>query len=409
MEKKLNIGLYGFGCVGSGLYSILQSSPHLPFAIKKICVKDATKPRTLPTSMFTFDKYEFINDDTIDIIVELIDDANEAYHIVSKALERGKLVVTANKKMVAENLAALIQLKQSNNTPLRYEAAVAGAIPIIQTIQDYYQNDKVLSIAGILNGTSNYILTKMVEQQQSYETVLHEAQLLGFAETNPSLDVDAYDPKYKLVILLAQAFGLVIQPEEILNLGISALGKPDIQLARNNNLRYRLIASAIRENNRISAYVIPQLVNESSPFYFVNNEFNSVEVNGLNTGTQLLMGKGAGSLPTAFAVLNDLIRINQRYCYPSNQLNDVVLNQNEELRIYLRTSDDTVAQKVFTAIEAKKQADDDTQFVGLTTLELLLRHKQELSKTFAAVCSKGLILDPKPDKSIVKKCLIGIH
>jgi homoserine dehydrogenase len=409
MEKKLNIGLYGFGCVGSGLYSILQSSPNLPFAIKKICVKDATKPRTLPSAMFTYDKYELIKEDTIDIIVELIDDADEAYHIVTKAIERGKPVVTANKKMIAENLAALIQLKQYHNTSLRYEAAVAGAIPIIQTIQDYNQQEKVLSIAGILNGTSNYILTKTVEQQQSYETVLHEAQLLGFAETNPSLDVDAYDPKYKLVILLAQVFGLFIKPEHILNLGISALDAIDIQLALNNNLRYKLIATAAKDKNGISAYVIPQLVNASSPFYFVNDEYNSVELKGINTGTQLLMGKGAGSLPTAFAVLSDILRINQRYCYPSNQLNDVVLNMNNELCIYLRTDDEAIAQKIFTKIEEQKQLNNHTQFIGLTTVELLLRYKKELSKSFVAVCSTDLTLGQKPTQYADKKYLTGIH
>jgi homoserine dehydrogenase len=212
-KQKLRIGLFGYGCVGSGLYEVLKRTPNFNAEIVKICVKDKTKPRNIPAHNFTYDKNEILNDETINVVVELIDNADDAYEIVTTALREGKAVVTANKKLLSEHFTELYLLQQQYNTPLLYEASVGGAIPIIRTLEEYYDNDTLSSIEGILNGTTNFILTKTANEGKGYEEVLKEAQLLGFAESNPTLDVQAFDPKFKLTILLAHAFGLIVKPE----------------------------------------------------------------------------------------------------------------------------------------------------------------------------------------------------
>src|SRR6478735_4262788 len=241
---KLNIGLFGYGCVGSGLYEVLKQTPGLNAEITKICVKHPEKKRNLPSYHFTYDKNELLNDPAINVIVELIDNADDAYEIVTTALRKGKAVVTANKKLLAEHFAELYLLQQEYGTPLLYEASVGGSIPIIRTLEEYYDNDTLSSIEGILNGTTNYILTKTGNEGKGYEEVLKEAQQLGFAESNPKLDVQAFDPKFKLTILLAHAFGLVVKPEEILNYGIHHLTERDVQYANEKGYKLKLVAQA---------------------------------------------------------------------------------------------------------------------------------------------------------------------
>jgi homoserine dehydrogenase len=218
-RKKLNIGLFGFGCVGYGLYEVLEKTPTLQTSIKKICVKHAEKERVIPKDHFTFDKYELLNDDDINVIVELIDDADAAFEIVSYALKHGKAVVTANKKMLAEHLEELLELQAKHDVPLLYEAACCASIPIIRNLEEYYDNDLLESIEGIINGSTNYILTKTSDEGIGYSEALANAQELGYAESNPILDTGGYDAKYKLIILILHAFGIKTKPDQIFNLG----------------------------------------------------------------------------------------------------------------------------------------------------------------------------------------------
>ena len=217
MNKQHKIGLFGFGCVGQGLYDILEKTD-FKAEIVKICVKNKDKERSLPAHFFTYNSASILEDESISLVVELIDNADEAYEIVTTALKRGKNVVTANKKMVAEHLEELIQLQEEHGVSLLYEGAVCGCIPIIRTLEEYYDNELVFSVSGIFNGSSNYILTKVIQENLSYDVALKQAQELGFAESDPILDVGGFDPLYKLCIVALHAYGVIANPEEVFTL-----------------------------------------------------------------------------------------------------------------------------------------------------------------------------------------------
>jgi homoserine dehydrogenase len=344
-KQTLNIGLFGYGCVGSGLYDVLERTPGFHARIARICVKHPDKLRNIAAHHFTFNKYDLLDDDTINVIVELIDNAEDAFAIVSEALKRGKAVVTANKKMLAEHFGELYALQQEYGTPLLYEASVGGAIPIIRTLEEYYDNDTLSSIEGILNGTTNFILTQTGNDNKGYDEVLKKAQELGFAESDPTLDVQGYDPKYKLTILLAHAFGLVVKPGEILNYGIHHLNSRDVQYAREKGYRIRLVAQAAKKDDQVTAFVLPRFVPDEDAFFHVNNEFNAVQVSAAFSDKQLLKGKGAGSYPTAAAVLSDISALGYDYRYGYKKLlrqEPVLLQQDIHVNIYLRYAHDDI-------------------------------------------------------------------
>src|SRR5665213_1605482 len=209
MSKKLNIGLFGFGVVGQGLYDIIKTK-HLNLEIKKIAIKDAHKQRSLPSHLFTTDRDELLNNPEINTIVELINDTEAAFEIVSRALSSGKNVVSSSKKMIALHLKELIALQHKHGPSLVYGGAVCGSIPIIRNLEEYYDNELLHSISGIFNGSSNYILSKGFIENLDYNTALRQAQELGFAETDPTSDVGGFDAKYKLVIAAAHAYGVAV-------------------------------------------------------------------------------------------------------------------------------------------------------------------------------------------------------
>lgn len=373
---KLKIGLFGYGCVGSGLYDVLKQTPNFKAEIVKICVKDKTKQRNLPSAYFTYDKNELLNDDSINVIVELIDDADEAYTIVSTALQKGKAVVTANKKLLAEHFTELYLLQQQYNTPLLYEASVGGAIPIIRTLEEYYDNDTLSSIEGILNGTTNFILTKTGNEGKGYEEVLKEAQELGFAESNPKLDVQAFDPKFKLTILLAHAFGLIVKPEEILNYGIHHLTERDVQYANEKGYKLKLVAQATKENNKVKALIIPKFVPADNAFFNVNNEFNAVQISAAFSDKQLMKGKGAGGYPTAAAVLSDISALGYDYRYSYKkiaQTNELELDNDALINIYLRYTDSDIFDLLhFETVEEEFISKEYKYIIGKVSLKDLL-------------------------------------
>jgi homoserine dehydrogenase len=326
MKKNLKLGVFGFGCVGQGLYHVLNETHGLKAEIKRICVKDKTKVRPLAQELFTFEKDEILLDPEIDIVVELIDDAAAAFQILKSALQHGKHVVTANKKMIAENLEEIHSLQLQYDRSVLYEGAVCGAIPILRNLEEYYDNDLLTGIEGIFNGSTNYILTKVFEEKKSYIEALKQAQALGFAESDPSLDVQGFDPKFKLTIAIAHAFGVFVKPEDILNLGIDKITDLDLKYARDNNLSIKLIARAIKSEGKIYALVAPQFIENTNPLSSIRFENNAVQLQGAFSDKQLFVGKGAGSYPTGSAVLSDISALVYNYRYEYKKLYQIPVN-----------------------------------------------------------------------------------
>ena len=314
MSKKLNIGLVGFGCVGPGLYQVLNKSKLIDATITRIVVQDKNKERSLSAEHFSFDVNDILNDENINVVIELINDSDAAYEIVKSALSSGKHVVTANKKLLAERLDELTKLATENNVSLLYEGAVAGSIPIIRNLEEYYNNDSLTSIEGIVNGTTNYILTKSNEGI-GYQEALKDAQELGFAELDPKLDVDGYDSKFKLVLLIKHAFGVSVKPNQVKNIGIKAITPYEVAYAKEKGYRLKLFSRAEKVGDSIVGFVAPHFIKESHFAYNVDNEFNAVVVEALFSDKQLFIGKGAGSYPTASAVLSDVSALKFDYQY----------------------------------------------------------------------------------------------
>ncbi|HEU0109461.1 MAG TPA: homoserine dehydrogenase [Flavisolibacter sp.] len=321
-DKVLQIGLFGFGVVGEGIYKVLQQTPSLQANIKKVCIKHADKERNAPSDLFTTEYTALLNDQEIDLIVELIDDANEAYKIVSTALRNKKSVVSANKKMIAEHLQELIALQNENGVSFLYEAAVCGSIPIIRNLEEYYDNDLLQSICGIVNGSTNYILTKIIEEGLTYQEALLKAQQLGFAESNPALDVEGWDATNKLTILLAHAYGILSTPAELLHLGINRLHNADTKFAEEKGYQVKLTAQAYKlSNGKVAAFVLPQFVKSESQLFAVKNEYNGVIIESKLADKQFLYGKGAGRYPTSSAVISDISALTYDYKYEYKKLN----------------------------------------------------------------------------------------
>ncbi|MBW0160910.1 MAG: homoserine dehydrogenase [Sediminibacterium sp. Gen4] len=317
-HKQLTIGLFGFGVVGEGLYKVLQQTPSLKASIKKVCIRNPEKKRDAPASLFTTDRTELLNDPEINVIVEVIDDSKAAFEIVSTALNNGKAVVSASKKMIAENLPALLQLQEATGLPFLYESSACASIPVIRNLEEYYDNDLLHSIKAIVNGSTNFILTKMFEDKLDFQSALLLAQQLGFAESNPKLDVEGYDALNKWVILLNHAYGIITSPEEVLFSGIQNIQLSDALVAKEKHYDIKLIAQAKKlKNGSVAAFVLPQFVKQDEPLSFVKNEYNGVVIESGFADKQFFYGKGAGSFPTASAVLSDIsaLRYNYRYEY----------------------------------------------------------------------------------------------
>ena len=320
-HRRLTIGLFGFGVVGEGLYKVLHQTSSLNATIKKICIKDANKKRNAPEELFTTDRNELLDDETINVIVEVINESEAAFEIVSKALKNGKAVVSASKKMIAEHLAQLLQLQQETGQPFLYESSACASIPVIRNLEEYYDNDLLHSLRAIVNGSTNYILTKMFENKLDFKTALLQAQQLGFAEANPILDVDGWDAVHKWVILLCHAYGIIATTDNILFTGIQNINENDANVGREKNYEIRLVAQAKKlMNGKIAAFVFPQFVTHDDHLSFVKNEYNGVVIESSFSDKQFFYGKGAGSFPTASAVLSDISALRYDYRYEYKKL-----------------------------------------------------------------------------------------
>ncbi len=381
MKKNLKLGLFGFGCVGQGLYHVLHETKGVKAEIKKICVKTKNKPRPLGEDIFTFDKNDILFDPEIDVVVELIDDASAAFEIVKSSLQNGKAVVTANKRMLAENLEEIYELQQKYCKPVLYEGSVCGSIPIIRNLEEYYDNDLIKSIEGIFNGSTNYILTKVFDEKKNYEDALKQAQALGFAESDPSLDVQAFDPKFKLVILIAHTFGVFVKPVDVINFGIDRISNIDLKYAKDHGLTIKLVARAFKEGDKIYGLVAPQFIDAHHPLSSVRNEFNAVSVEGAFAEKQLFVGKGAGSYPTGSAVLSDISALTYDYQYEYKKLHqeNALSFSNDasvEVMVSFSGSGEVVSVADFEKFKGGFQGNGQQNMQGIVRLEKIREWSQ---------------------------------
>lgn len=320
-QKKLVLGVFGFGVVGEGLYKVLNQTESLNATIKKVCIKNGNKKRNAPVELFTAEKEILLNDPDINVIVELIDDADAAFEIVGTAFLNGKSVVSANKKMIAEHLPELLELQRQTGVSFLYEAACCASIPVIRNLEEYYDNDLLHSISAVVNGSTNYILTKIFEDQLSFKNALLQAQQLGFAESNPTLDVDGFDALNKWTFLLTHAYGILPATGEISFTGIQNISSEDALQAAKKDCVIKLVAYAKKlKSGKVAAFVLPHFVKKNDPLAFVRNEYNGVVIESSFADQQFFYGKGAGSFPTASAVLSDISALRYGYKYEYKKL-----------------------------------------------------------------------------------------
>lgn len=307
--EKLKIGLIGLGTVGCGVFKSLKRFDNIE--IVKIAVRNINKPRSVnvPLEILTNNPYEVVNDPKIDVVVELMGGVEPTWDYIKTALENGKHIVTANKELLAKKGEELFNLSENCNKVVLYEAAIAGGIPLIMPIKTILSGNKLTSIQAILNGTTNYILTKMDTDGASYEDVLKEAQELGYAETDPTGDVEGFDAAYKITTLATIAFNSRIKFENVYREGITKIRKEDMQKANELGYKIKLIASANIDDNNADVRVHPMLVPKSHLLAHTNFVTNAVALTGHPLGHIVLSGPGAGEFPTASSVIGDILAI----------------------------------------------------------------------------------------------------
>lgn len=311
------IGLVGLGTVGTGLVKLLHDNASeierrtgKSIILKWVAVQDIKKPRLLPeNTKITADPMDILNDPEVQVVIEVMGGIDKAEEIIRESLKRGKSVVTANKALLAEKGEDLFALAEDNNLCLAYEASVAGAIPIVQTLKDSLAGNKINSVTGILNGTSNYILSEMTNDDSNFTDALKSAQDLGFAEADPTLDIDGQDAAHKLKLLIRLAWGVHYPYEKISVHGIRNMNPLDIRFAKELGYSIKLLGQASEVDDQIKAGVSPFLVPHTSMLSNVEGAFNAIRVDGNAVGSLFLHGLGAGSLPTASAVLGDLMSL----------------------------------------------------------------------------------------------------
>ncbi|PYZ97065.1 homoserine dehydrogenase [Alteribacter lacisalsi] len=369
MNNSINIGLLGLGTVGSGVVHIidqhqdkLKHQVGCSVTISKILVNDLHKQRDvhLNGSRLTTDPDEILNDPDVHVVLEVMGGIEESRRYILQALENKKHVVTANKDLVAVYGSELLQAASRNKCDLFYEASVAGGIPIIRSLVDGLASDKITKMMGILNGTTNYILTKMTKEGRDYHEVLKEAQDLGYAESDPTADVEGIDAARKTAILGTLGFSMPIELEDVNVAGISNVTTEDLDYSHELGLTMKLIGIAERTGNKVEVSVQPTLFPHEHPLASVNDEFNAVYVYGEAVGETMFFGPGAGKLPTATAVVSDLVEVmkNMRLGVNGNKVSEPQFEKQLK-------SDDEIFSKYFLRIHAKDQAGT---FAALTSV-----------------------------------------
>ena len=313
--SKIKLGLIGLGTVGGGVFKVLKNFPDVE--ITKIAVKNIDKPRNidgLDRAMLTTDPYEIVESPEITVVAELIGGVHPAYELIKKAIENGKHVVTANKELLAKHGEELFNYAEQHNVVILYEAAIAGGIPLIMPIKTILAGNKITKIEAILNGTTNYILTNMDKNQASYESVLKEAQELGYAEADPTGDVEGFDSAYKLTTLATITFNKRVKLENVYREGITKVKSEDIKYANELGYKIKLVAYAhIYESDNADVRVHPMFVSKEETLAHIDYVKNAVTLTGSPVGKITLSGAGAGEMPTASSVVGDILAIEREY------------------------------------------------------------------------------------------------
>lgn len=412
----IKIAVLGHGVVGSGVVEVIQTNQEYvaKSAGDSICIKRILDLREFDVpyaDLFTKDFADILNDDEISVVAEVLGGINPAYDFVKASLKHGKSVVTSNKELVAAKGAELLELAKQNGVNFYFEASVGGGIPIIRPMHLCLAANQIDEIVGILNGTTNFILTKMITEQMPFEQALKLAQDLGYAEKNPSADVDGHDACRKICILASLAYGKHIYPESVPTEGISSITLEDVEYAASGNAVIKLIGRVKRldDDNHLCCMVSPALIDKHSQLAGIDDVFNGILVRGNATGDVVFYGRGAGKLPTASAVVADIIDVakadktSSSLTWTDDHVNHVVDYLTTSCKYYLRvTACDNASAKeklesVFqnlTYLSRKDQPENELAFlIDEINEQLLLDQIEALSKENIDVISKIRMLD----------------
>lgn len=358
--KPVKVGLLGLGTVGTGVVRIveghqedLSSQVGSPILIEKIAVKNKEKERSISVDYrkVTDDPWEVIRDPEIDVIVEVMGGIGQTREYLLEALDRGKHIVTANKDLMALHGSEILAKAQEKQCDVFYEASVAGGIPIIRTLIEGFSSDRIMKIMGIVNGTTNYILSKMSQEGASYDDVLAEAQQLGYAEADPTSDVEGLDAARKMAILSTLGFRTNVELGDVSVKGISQVSKEDILYAKSLGYEMKLLGIAERTDEQVSISVQPTMVRTSHPVAAVNGVFNAVYVYGEAVGETMFYGPGAGEMPTATSVVADLVAVIKNLKLGVNGLKAIVPYKEKKLK-----TDEQILSKNFILLHVDDKA-----------------------------------------------------
>ena len=413
--KKIKIGLFGLGTVGSGVFKTLKNFPEIEIA--KIAVKDINKQRNIENfdnSLLTQNPDDILENPEIQIIAELIGGVNPAYEYIKKAIEKGKHIVTANKELLAKYGKELFNYAEKHNVVILYEAAIAGGIPLIMPIKTILAGNNIKKIKAILNGTTNYILTNMDTNNASYEQVLKEAQELGYAESDPTGDVEGFDSTYKLTTLATITFKKRIKLENVYREGITHIQAEDIKYANELGYKIKLIAFATIDNNdNADVRVHPMLVSKSETLAHINYVTNAVTLSGTPVGKITLSGPGAGEMPTASSVVGDILSITRELgttdyilpmmrCLQEQDANIVPIEETEN-KYYLRL---IAKDKIGGIAEITKIFADKKISIETILMKEITENNTAEIVIITDICKEKLILQTEKDllnNSCVKK------
>ena len=392
----INIAVLGYGTVGSGVVEVIKNNKAVvnQKAGQEVNIKYVLDLREFPgdpvMEILVHDYQVILNDPDVEVIAEVMGGVEPAYTFVKSALEKGKSVCTSNKELVAAHGPELIRIAREHNRNFFFEASVGGGIPIIRPLIQSITADEIISITGILNGTTNYILTKMDKQGLNFDDVLKEAQALGYAERNPSADVDGFDACRKIAILSSLAYGKNVNYEDIYTEGITKISDVDFKYAKKLGRSIKLFGKAERKDGRFFTYVAPVMVDENSPLFSVNGVYNAILVKGNAVGNLMFYGSGAGKLPTASAVVSDIIdairhlNVNVRINWLDEKMKMDDF-ENSEKRFFVRVKGEVeekreAVNEVFRNVLVMKLEDVDGEFAFMTDVMS--------EKSFAEAASK---------------------
>ena len=374
MKQTIRIGLFGFGTVGTSVYQVIAKAKNAHAVISRICVRDIKKSRSipLPEKILTDKAEDIFNDPQINLIVE--------------ALRRGIPVVSGSKAMIASHLPELIEMQDRYGTALLYDASSCGSIPVIRNLEEYYDNDLLLEVKGILNGSSNYILSRVFDHNEDYNVALRKAQEYGFAESDPTFDISGIDALYKLIIITVHALGVYVSPDRIFTYGISTIHDADIRYAREKRVKIKLVAQVVKVNeSEFTMFVMPEFVTPSKYIYSVDNEYNGVVIRGECYDRQFMFGKGAGGFPTASSILSDVMARRHGYRYEYKKMSYIdtpVYTTEVTLRVYIHYKETDISSVItFSKIHEHYLSDEGNYIIGDIRLSDLIKARESLEET----------------------------